>query len=39
MKMDILNKFSTGIIPIPSEKQSKVIYDLYIDAVNNGWEF
>jgi len=38
MKMDILNKFSTGRLLIPSEKQSKIIYDLYIDAVNNGWE-
>jgi len=38
MKMDILNKFATGFLPIPSEKQSKIIYDLYINATNNGWE-
>jgi len=37
MKMDILNKFSTGMLSIPSEKQSKIIYDLYINAVDGGW--
>lgn len=37
MKMDILNKYANGMLPIPSEKQSKIIYDLYIDAADNGW--
>jgi len=38
MKMDILNRYAPGILPIPSEKQSKIIYDLYMDAADNGWE-
>jgi len=37
MKMDILNKYANGMLSIPSEKQSKIIYDLYIDASDNGW--
>jgi len=38
MKIDILKKFSEGLMPLPSEKQSKIIYDLYMDAADFGWE-
>ncbi|MEH7126209.1 AIPR family protein [Bacillus sp. JJ1773] len=35
---DILKKYTDGKIPLPSEKQSKVLYSLYQKAVNEGWE-
>jgi hypothetical protein len=38
MKMDILNKYASGMLSVPSENQSKIIYDLYIDATDNGWD-
>jgi len=38
MKMDILHKFATGLMPMPSEKQSRIIYDLYMDAADRDWE-
>jgi hypothetical protein len=37
MKLDILEKFSTGLMPIPSERQAKIIYDIYIEADDMGW--
>ena len=37
MNLDILEKFSTGLMPIPSEKQAKIIYDIYIEADDMGW--
>lgn len=36
---DILMKYTTGNLSIPSEKQSKVLYSLYQKAVKEGWEF
>jgi len=38
MQMDILKKFSTGLMPLPTERQAKVIYELYLRAKNYGWE-
>lgn len=35
---DILKKYTDGKIPLPSEKQSKVLYALYQRAVKEGWE-
>ena len=34
---DILKKYSEGKISLPSEKQSKVLYNLYQKAVKDGW--
>lgn len=35
---DILKKYTEGRIPLPSEKQSKVLYALYQKAKKDGWE-
>ncbi|MDE5052480.1 AIPR family protein [Niallia taxi] len=35
---DILKKYTDGKIPVPSEKQSKVLYSLYQKALKEGWE-
>jgi len=35
---DILKKYMDGKIPFPSEKQSKVLYNLYKKATKEGWE-
>ncbi len=35
---DILKKYTDGRIPLPSEKQSKVLYSLYQKAIKEGWE-
>ncbi len=37
-KLDILRKMSLGILGIPSEKQSKILYELYIKAEEDGVE-
>ena len=39
MKLDVLTKFSTGLLPphLLSEKQAQIIYDIYEDADENGW--
>lgn len=39
MQMDILTKFANGRLSLPSEKQAKVIYDLYNTAVTEGFVF
>lgn len=35
---DILRKYTEGILSLPSEKQSKVLYVLYQKALKEGWE-
>ena len=35
---DILKKYTDGRISLPSEKQSKVLYNIYQKAVKEGWE-
>lgn len=37
-QLDILKKMSIGMMKVPSEKQSKILYDLYIKAMNDGVE-
>lgn len=37
MQLDILNKYSLGYMPLPSAKQSKVLYGLYYDALDEGF--
>jgi len=39
MQKDILKKFTTGVLSLPSEKQSKILYDLYNKALNEGLTF
>lgn len=39
MQLDILNKYANGRIVLPSEKQSRIIYDLYNKAVSEGFIF
>ena len=39
MQLDILNKYSLGHMPLPSAKQSKVLYGLYYDALDEGFVF
>lgn len=39
MQTDILSKFANGRLALPSEKQSKVIYDLYNKAIGEGFVF
>lgn len=39
MQLDILSKFASGRLPLPSEKQSKIIYELYNKALNEGFVF
>lgn len=34
---DILRKYAEGIIAFPSEKQSRVLYNLYQKALDEGW--
>lgn len=36
MQLDILKNMSIGRIQLPSEKQSKILYKIYSDAVNEG---
>lgn len=37
MQMDILNKYATGSLSFPSEKQARIIYDLYNKALKEGF--
>jgi len=37
MKLDILSKFVSGMLPLPSEKQATIIYDIYMEADDIGW--
>ncbi len=39
MQKDILKKFTIGVLSLPSEKQSKVLYDLYNKALEEGFIF
>ncbi|MDG1097662.1 MAG: AIPR family protein [Methylophilaceae bacterium] len=39
MQLDILSKYANGNLKLPSEKQSKIIYELYIKAINEGLIF
>jgi hypothetical protein len=39
MQLDILNKFANGRLTLPSEKQSKIIYELYNKAIREGFVF
>jgi hypothetical protein len=36
MQLDILNKYCFGILSLPSEKQSKILYELYNQALREG---
>lgn len=36
MQLDILTKYSNGLMILPSPKQSKVLYQLYDAAINDG---
>ena len=36
MQLDILNKYSSGLMPLPSIKQSKILYELYENAKKDG---
>ncbi len=36
MQIDILNKYVQGYLILPSPKQAKILYQLYIDALNDG---
>ena len=36
MQYDILNKYVKGYLPLPSVKQSKLIYELYNLALDSG---
>jgi hypothetical protein len=38
-QIEILKKHANGLLGLPSEKQSKVIYELYQQAVNEGFIF
>jgi len=37
MQLDILNKFISGYFKLPSAKQSKILYELYSNALNEGF--
>jgi len=39
MQLDILGKYANGSLKFPSEKQSKIIYELYNKAINEGFIF
>jgi len=39
MQIDILNKYVLGYLFLPSPKQSKILYQLYIDALDEGFKF
>jgi hypothetical protein len=36
MQFDILNKYALGYMMLPSPKQSKILYQLYNEAINDG---
>jgi hypothetical protein len=36
MQKDILNKYAEGRLSLPSEKQAKILYDLYTIAKREG---
>lgn len=36
-QLDILNKFCSGTLPIPSPQQSKILYELYNNALDEGF--
>ena len=36
MKLDIMRKKASGVLKVPSEKQSKILYDLYVRAEEDG---
>ena len=36
MQLDILTKYTNGLMILPSPKQSKVLYQLYENAINEG---
>ena len=36
MQLDMLDKIASGRIPFPSEKQSKILYQIYVDAKKEG---
>jgi len=36
MQLDILNKYCSGMLPLPSEKQSKILYTLHNQALQEG---
>lgn len=36
MQIDILRKMSIGSLKLPSEKQSRILYELYEEAKNEG---
>lgn len=37
-QIDILAKMSKGILMVPSEKQSKILYDMYLNATKDGMD-
>lgn len=37
MKLDILNKYCAGNLSLPSENQSKILYELYNKAIEEGF--
>lgn len=39
MQLDILNKYVLGFLTLPSVKQSKVLYQLYNEAISEGYTF
>ncbi len=39
MKLDILKKYCSDHLPLPSEKQSKILYELYNNAISEGVHF
>lgn len=39
MQTDILTKMAEGKIAVPSEKQSKILYQMYQDAIDEGFEY
>jgi hypothetical protein len=36
-KLDILKKFATGLLPMPTESQAEIIYDIYEELIDLGW--
>ena len=39
MQVDILNKYAIGHLVIPSPKQSKILYKMYNNALEEGFVF
>ncbi len=39
MKLDILKKYCSYRLPLPYEKQSKILYELYNNAISEGVHF